>query len=72
MADKLHIIESLGEQRLVLPSRVNAALAANDRTKYYFTLLQAAVAHAEHPERHAADLRQSVRLAASRTTAAVR
>jgi len=58
MAEKLHIIESLGEQRLVLPSRVNAALAANDRAKYYFTLLQAAVAHAEHPERPAADLRQ--------------
>ena len=58
MAEKLHIIESLGEQRLVLPSRVNAALSANDRAKYYFTLLQSAVDHAEHPERPATDLRQ--------------
>ena len=58
MAEKLHIVESLGEQRLALPARINAALAANDRAKYYLTLLQAAVAHAEHPERPAADLRQ--------------
>ena len=58
MAEKLHIVESLGEQRLLLPARVNAALAANDRAKYYFTLLQAAVAHAEHPERPVADFRR--------------
>lgn len=58
MAEKLHIVESLGEQRLVLPARVNAALTPNDRAKYYFTLLQAAVAHAEYPERPAPDLRQ--------------
>src|SRR5271165_2330838 len=58
MTEKLHIIDSLGEQGILLPARVNAALAANDRTKYYFSLLQAAAAHAEHPDRPAADLRR--------------
>src|SRR5271165_5309995 len=57
MTEKLHIISSLGEQGILLPALVNAALAANDRAKYYFTLLQAAAAHAEHPERPATDLR---------------
>lgn len=33
-----------------LPQAVEAALAANERVKYYFTLLQLAVAHAEQPE----------------------
>ena len=58
MTEKLHIISSLGEQSILLPARVNAALAANDRAKYYFTLLQAAAAHAEHPDRSASDLRR--------------
>ena len=57
MTEKLHIIDSLGEQGILLPALVNAALAANDRTKYYFALLQAAAAHAERPEGSAADLR---------------
>ena len=57
MTEKLHIINSLGEQGILLPALVNASLAANDRVKYYFTLLQAAAAHAEHPERRATDLR---------------
>ena len=58
MTEKLHIVESLGEQRLVLPALVNAALTANDRAKYYLTLLQAAALHAEHPEHPSSDLRQ--------------
>ena len=56
--EKLHIIDSLGERSLVLPALVNAALMANDRAKYYFTLLQTAAYHAEHPEHVAADLRR--------------
>jgi uncharacterized protein Yka (UPF0111/DUF47 family) len=36
---------------------VNAALVANDRVKYYFTLLQTARARAEHPEREVSDLK---------------
>jgi uncharacterized protein Yka (UPF0111/DUF47 family) len=56
MTEKLHIIDSLGEQRLVLPALVNAALTGNDRAKYYFTLLQTAMSRAEHPEQPASDL----------------
>jgi uncharacterized protein Yka (UPF0111/DUF47 family) len=49
MTEKTMIIEELGEEELIRPSLVNAALAANDRIKYYFTLLQAARSHAENP-----------------------
>ncbi len=63
MAEKSLIIQTLGESSLLLPHRLNAALAANDRAKYLLTLLQAARLHAEHPDNAAADLR-SERLAA--------
>ncbi|MDG6256284.1 MAG: hypothetical protein QCH35_01660 [Methanomicrobiaceae archaeon] len=49
MTQKTMIIEQLGEEELLRPSLVNTALAANDRIKYYFTLLQAARSHAENP-----------------------
>jgi uncharacterized protein Yka (UPF0111/DUF47 family) len=62
VTEKGHIIDSLGEQQLLLPSKVNAALSANDRAKYLLTLLQAARTRAEHPERWNSDLR-SERLA---------
>lgn len=58
MAEKSRIISSLGEQKLLLPALVRTALAANDRTKYYFTLLQAARSHADHPQRPISDLHQ--------------
>jgi uncharacterized protein Yka (UPF0111/DUF47 family) len=58
MSEKLRIIHSLGEPGLLLPSLINAGLAANDRAKYYFTLLQAAAAQAQHPDRVAPDLRR--------------
>lgn len=50
MAEKLRIIEALGEARLALPALTRQALSANDRAKYYFTLLQEAQYHADHPE----------------------
>jgi len=62
VTEKGHIIDSLGEQRLLLPTRVNAALAANDRAKYLLTLLQSARMRAQNPERWGSDLR-SERLA---------
>jgi uncharacterized protein Yka (UPF0111/DUF47 family) len=62
VAPKQQIIDSLGEQQLLLPSRVNSALAANDRAKYLLTLLQAARAHGDNPTRWTTDLR-SERLA---------
>lgn len=49
MTEKREIIRELGEKEILLPTLVNAALLANDRIKYYFTLLQTAVDHAEHP-----------------------
>jgi hypothetical protein len=39
---KLEVIEQLGETGLLLPELINRGLAANDRLKYYLTLLQAA------------------------------
>lgn len=53
---KEQIIDSLGEQPLLLPVRVNAGLTANDRAKYLLTLLQSACGHAESPGRWLADL----------------
>ena len=50
MVAKTRIIDALGEQSLLLPEQVNRALAANDRVKYLFTLLQAATQHADAPD----------------------
>ncbi len=47
---KTEVLAAIGEDGLRRPAAVNAALAANDRVKYAFTLLQAAQAHADHPE----------------------
>lgn len=57
MATKSSIIGELGEAALLLPQRMQQALAANDRIKYCFTLLQAAEQHADHPEGTPLDLR---------------
>ncbi|MDD1718978.1 MAG: hypothetical protein LUQ25_02860 [Methanoregulaceae archaeon] len=57
MADKGDIIRELGEDELLLPTLVNAALSANDRIKYYFTLLQIAREQADHPTRDYPNLR---------------
>jgi uncharacterized protein Yka (UPF0111/DUF47 family) len=63
VTEKTRILDSLNEQALLLPSLVNRALAANDRAKYRFTLLQAAQAHAEQPDAVSSSLRAE-RLAA--------
>ncbi len=49
MVEKARIVKSLGEAKLALPELLNAALAANDRAKYFFTLLQSARARADDP-----------------------
>lgn len=49
MTNKGSIIDVLGERALLLPRRLEEALAANDRLKVCFTLLQAAERHADHP-----------------------
>jgi len=50
MSEKVKILDSLNEKALLLPTLVNRALAANDRVKYRFSLLQAAQSHAERPD----------------------
>ena len=57
MTEKRGIIEELGEEGLLLPTLVNNALLANDRIKYYFTLLQTAADHAAHPDQEYPTLR---------------
>ncbi|MDK2830273.1 MAG: hypothetical protein PWQ75_25 [Methanolobus sp.] len=57
MVEKKTIIKELGENELLLPGLVNTALIANDKIKYYFTLLQTAKEKAEHPESELSDLR---------------
>jgi uncharacterized protein Yka (UPF0111/DUF47 family) len=47
---KSQILAAIGESELQPAARLNAALAANDRLKYYFSLLQMALTHAEHPD----------------------
>lgn len=46
----------MGNSSLLLPAWIKAALAANDRLKLYLTVLQAAAAHAEHPDAEPLDL----------------
>lgn len=53
---KAQAVSSLGEHRLMLPAWVKAALAANDRLKVYLSVVQAAAAHAAHPNGEPADL----------------
>jgi uncharacterized protein Yka (UPF0111/DUF47 family) len=54
--EKAQALASLGQRGLLLPVWVKAALAANDRLKLYLTVLQAAGAHADHPDHDALDL----------------
>jgi uncharacterized protein Yka (UPF0111/DUF47 family) len=53
---KAPMVASLGQRGLLLPAWVTEALRANDRLKVYLTVLQAASAHASHPDRALADL----------------
>lgn len=47
--DKVDVVASLGQEQLLRPAWITAALAANDRLKVYLSLLQAAQAHADQP-----------------------
>ena len=55
---KTQILAALGEKGLQQPTALNAGLAANDRIKYAFSLLQMATEHAAHPEKSASSLKQ--------------
>ena len=55
---KMQILAAIGETELRPAAALNAALAANDRIKYAFSLLQMALAHADHPQQPAVDLKR--------------
>ena len=55
---KSEVLDAIGEVDLRRAAMVNAALAANDRAKFLFSLLQMAVSRAAHPDQAAADLRR--------------
>jgi hypothetical protein len=55
---KTQILAAIGEHGLQPAAALNAGLAANDRIKYAFSLLQMALVHAEHPDQPAATLKQ--------------
>jgi len=55
--EKLSMVEELGETELLVPGLLNSALTANNRIKYYFTLLQTARERAMHPEKDYPNLR---------------
>lgn len=58
MTAKLKIVGALGEDALLLPALVNGALDANNRAKYFFSLLQSARGRADHLERPFSSLRE--------------
>ncbi len=55
---KTEVLHALGEVGPLSPAQLNAALAANDRVKFYFSLLQMALSQAAHPEQPAPSLRR--------------
>jgi uncharacterized protein Yka (UPF0111/DUF47 family) len=55
---KDQILAAIGEIGLQPAASLNAGLAANDRIKYVFSLLQMAIDHAEHPKQPVESLRQ--------------
>ena len=63
MVVKTEIVRELGANQLLLPALIEDGLIANERTKYYFALLQEARCCADAPTIAAPDLR-SERLAA--------
>jgi len=58
MTSKTKMISELGEGELLLPRLVNDALSANDRVKYYFTLLQMSKSHADNPDMDYSNLKK--------------
>ncbi|MEJ0047668.1 MAG: hypothetical protein WDN04_17250 [Rhodospirillales bacterium] len=55
---KHEILAAIGETGLSQPFLVNVALAANDRIKYEFALLQMAAAHAQAPDQAFSSLKR--------------
>lgn len=60
---KSEIVEELGQSDLLLPTRIAAGLAANDRVKARLSVLQAAARHAQVPNGAPFDLTEECRSA---------
>ena len=58
---KNRILEVIGAPEFSRASLIDAALSANDRVKYYFSLLQTAASHADHLEQAAVSLKRERR-----------
>ncbi|WP_374445659.1 DUF47 domain-containing protein [Stella sp.] len=56
--EKIDVVAAFGQTQLLRPAQIKAALAANDRLKFYLTALQAAWTHADAPEVATPDLRR--------------
>lgn len=56
--EKVDVVAALGQSKLLLPARIKAALAANDRLKFALTALQAAAARAADGSAPLLDLRR--------------
>jgi len=56
--DETQILAAIGETVLQPAARLNEALAANDRIKYFFSRLQLALSYAEHPNQPAGTLKR--------------
>ncbi len=65
---KSDAVAAMGPSHLLLPAWIKASLAANDRLKLYLTVLQAAAAHAEHPDDEQLDLDREMRAAGAEAT----
>ena len=55
---KTQILAAIGETVMQPAAGLNEALAANDRIKYFFSLLQLALTYAEHPDQPAGTLKR--------------
>lgn len=55
---KTQILAAIGETAVQPAACLNEALAANDRIKYFFSLLQVALSYAEHPNQPAGTLKR--------------
>ena len=62
MTEKTAIVAHLGESGVLLPQLLSRALDANDRAKLRMTVLQDALAHAEHPSAPARKLQSEGRV----------
>ncbi|AKU99576.1 hypothetical protein AKJ09_06240 [Labilithrix luteola] len=63
MSTKAAVVSELGEHDLLVPSLVHGALAANERAKFFFSLIQLAKSHADTAEEFVPDLRSDRELA---------